>query len=30
MVINVSVQYNRGFLLDVVLLILCDYIREPF
>ena len=30
MVINVSAQYNGGFLLEVILLILCDYIGEPF
>ena len=31
MVINVSVQYNNGgFLLENILLILCDYIGEPF
>ena len=28
MAINVSVQYNGGFLPDFVLLILCDYIDE--
>ena len=30
MVINVSVQYNGGFLPEIILLTLCDYIREPF
>ena len=29
MVINVSVQYNGGFLPDVLLLTLCDYTGEP-
>ena len=30
MVINVSVQYNGGLLLDIILLTLCDSIGEPF
>ena len=30
MVINVSVQYNGGFLPDILLVILCDYIVKPF
>ena len=30
MAINVSVQYNGGLLLDIILLTLCDYIEEPF
>ena len=30
MVINVSVQYNVGFLPEVILLTLYDYIGEPF
>ena len=30
MVINVRVQYNGGFLHDIILLTLCDYIGEPF
>ena len=30
MVINVSVQYNGGFLPENMLLTLCDYIGEPF
>ena len=30
MVIHVSVQYNGGFLSDIILLTLCDYIGKPF
>ena len=30
MAINVSVQYNGGFLPDIILLTLHDYIGEPF
>ena len=31
MVINVSVQqYNGGFLPEIILLTLCDYLGEPF
>ena len=30
MVIDVSVQYNGGFLPEMILLTLCDYIGEPF
>ena len=31
MAIDVSVQYNDGgFLLDIIVLTLCDYIGEPF
>ena len=30
MVINISVQYNGGFLPDIILLTLFDYIGEPF
>ena len=30
MAINVSVQCNDGLLPDVILLTLCDSIREPF
>ena len=30
MVTNVSVQYNGGFLPEIILLTLCDYIGEPF
>ena len=29
-VINVSVQYNGGFLPEIILLTLCDNIGEPF
>ena len=28
--INVSVQYNGGFLPEIILLTLCDYSGEPF
>ena len=30
MVVNASVQYNGGFLPEIILLILCDFIGEPF
>ena len=30
MVINLSVQCNGGFLADIILLIICDSIGEPF
>ena len=30
MVINVSIQYNGGFLPDIIMLTLRDYIAEPF
>ena len=30
MAIIVGVQYNGEFLLDIILLALCDYIGEPF
>ena len=30
MVINVNVQYNGGFLPEILLLTLCDYIGESF
>ena len=30
MVINVSVQYNGGFLPEIILLTQCDYFGEPF
>ena len=30
MAINVSVQYNGGLLPDIILLTLCNYVREPF
>ena len=30
MVINVSVQYNGGFLPKIILLTLFDYVEEPF
>ena len=30
MAITVSVEYNGGFLPDIILLTLCDYIGEPF
>ena len=30
MVIKVSVQYNGGLLLEIILLTLCDYIGNPF
>ena len=30
MVIHVSIQYNGGFLPDIILLTLCDYIGETF
>ena len=30
MVIKVSVKYNGGLLIDVILLTLCDYIGETF
>ena len=29
MAINVSIQYNGGFLPDITLLTLCGYIEEP-
>ena len=30
MVVNVNVQYDGGFLPEIIPLTLCDYIGEPF
>ena len=30
MVVNVSIQYNDGFLPEIILLTLCDDIGKPF
>ena len=30
MVVNVSIQYNGGFLPDIIMLTLRDYIADPF